>query len=382
VKERTSALEIASEKASRRASQFETITQVTRAITSIHKMEELMPLVATVISNYFGFYHVGIFLNDENGEKTYLIATNSEGGRKMLQRNHSLKIGEQGIVGYVAARGESRVTRNVGEDIVFFNNPDLPETKSEAGLPLRSGETIIGVLDVQSVEQDAFSQEDIKILAILADQVSLAIENTRLLETTRRSLTEAETLYRQYLHEGWSRLPQEEQLTGYRYTPRGAAPLQSPVILNKDGRRNGQGNSDQPAELSVPIKLRGETIGNLIVHAPDGRYWRKDQVELVKAVADRVALSAENARLFDETSRRAERERLVTEITSKIRSTNDPEEMINTALEELRSALGAAQIQIIPQVVPASQTSSGEASNSVHVDESGHKTQRGNGANK
>jgi GAF domain-containing protein len=128
--------------------------------------------------------------------------------------------------------------------------------------------------------------------------------------------------------------------------------------------------------------LRGETIGNLIVHAPEGRYWRKDQIELVKAVADRVALSAENARLFDETSRRAERERLVTEITSKIRSTNDPEEMINTALEELRSALGAAQIQIIPQVVPASQTSSGEASNSVHINESGHKTQRGNGANK
>jgi GAF domain-containing protein len=112
-----------------------------------------------------------------------------------------------------------------------------------------------------------------------------------------------------------------------------------------------------------------------------GKFWRKDQIELVQAVADRVALSAENARLFDETSRRAERERLVTEITSKIRSTNDPEEMINTALEELRSALGAAQIQIIPQVVPASQSTNAEASYSSQF-ESGYKPQRGNGANK
>ncbi len=175
------------------------------------------------------YYHVGIFLNDEYGQNTLLIATNSEGGRRMLQRKHSLKIGEQGIVGYVASRGESRVARNVGQDIVFFNNPDLPETKSEAALPLRSGNNITGVLDVQSTKEDAFSQEDLDILAILADQVSLAIENSRLFETTRRSLTEAETLYRQYLHEGWSRLPQEDQFAGYRYTPRGAAPLQSPV---------------------------------------------------------------------------------------------------------------------------------------------------------
>ena len=381
VKDRTAALEILSESATRRASQFETITQVTSAITSIRKMDELMPLIASVISNYFGFYHVGIFLNDEYGQNTILIAANSEGGRRMLQRNHSLRIGSQGIVGYVAARGESRVARNVGDDIVFFNNPDLPETKSEAALPLRSGASIIGVLDVQSIEEDAFSQEDINILGILADQVGLAIENSRLFETTRRSLTEAETLYRQYLHEGWSRLPLEEQVTGYRYTPRGAAPILSDLNVAGQNETPGIENVDHTSKLSIPIKLRGETIGNLIVRAPEGKYWRQDQIDLIRAVADRVALSAENARLFDETSRRAERERLVTEITSKIRSTNDPEEMIKTALEELRSALGATQIEVIPQVVPGSPTNVTEASYSAHG-ESSQKTQRGNGANR
>ena len=381
VKERTAALEVASESASRRATQFEAITQVTSAISSIRKMEELMPLVASVISRFFGFYHVGIFLNDEYGQNTLLIATNSEGGRRMLERKHSLKIGAQGIVGYVASRGKSRVARNVGEDIVFFNNPDLPETKSEAALPLRSGNSIVGVLDVQSTKADAFSKEDMDILAILADQVSLAIENSRLFETTRRSLSEAETLYRQYLHEGWSRLPQEEQFSGYRYTPRGAAPLRKPISVEASDTTTGEDKIDQPAQLSVPIKLRGETIGNLVVQAPDGKYWRQDQIDLVHAVADRVALSAENARLFEETSRRAERERLVTEITSKIRSTNDPEEMIQTALDELRSALGATQIQVIPQVIPDSQVKVLETPYSAQR-ETTSPIKRGNGAKK
>ena len=196
-----------------------------------------------------------------------LIAANSEGGRRMLHRRHSLKIGSQGIVGYVASRGESRVARNVGEDAEFFNNPDLPETKSEAALPLRRGAEIAGVLDVQSTKEDAFTDDDLRILAILADQVSLAMENTRLFETTQRSLMEAETLYRQYVQEAWSWLPQQDQVTGYRYTPRGASAvlgslnLAAPNVL----ATNPVPTANPP--LVVPIKLRGETIGNLTVQA-------------------------------------------------------------------------------------------------------------------
>ncbi|HEX8993394.1 MAG TPA: cache domain-containing protein [Anaerolineales bacterium] len=382
VKDRTAALEVASANAGRRAAQFEAITQVTRAISSIRNMDELMPLITAVISQYLGFYHVGVFLNDEGNENTWLIASNSEGGHRMLLRHHNLKIGVQGIVGYVAAHGESRVARSVGKDAVFFNNPDLPETKSEAALPLRRGQQIAGVLDVQSTKEDAFSDEDLSILAILADQVSLAMENTRLFETTRRSLIEAETLYRQYVQEAWGRLPQDGQVTGYRYTPRGVSPLVGPVNPESVGASSG-GNEAHPEPLVVPIKLRGETIGNLIVQSIRGGGWTQDQIELAQAVAERVALSAENARLFDETNRRAERERLVTEITSRIRSSNDPDEMIRTAVEELRNALGATEIQVIPQVVPASAQGPGDTATAVAPDAASPRSQRphrGNGA--
>ncbi|HTP03235.1 MAG TPA: cache domain-containing protein [Anaerolineales bacterium] len=378
VKDRTVALEAASFNAGRRAAQFEAVTQVTRAIGSIHNMDELMPLVAAVISQYFGFYHVGIFLNDENKEFTWLIAANSEGGHRMLQRHHKLKIGEQGIVGYVAGHGETRVARKVGEDAVFFNNPDLPETQSEAALPLRRGSEVAGVLDVQSIKEDAFSDEDLGILAILADQVGLAMENTRLFEEAGRTLREVETLYRQYVQQAWNRLPQEGPVTGYRYTPRGASPL-SPAASSVESILDRNDGSARP--MVVPIKLRGETIGNLVVQSQTAGAWTQDQMDLVQAVADRVAFSAENARLFDETSRRAERERLVTEITSRIRSTNDPEEMIRTAVEELRNALGATDIQIIPQLVQSGVRGPMPVVSSAAT-EVGGATQRGNGAKK
>jgi GAF domain-containing protein len=375
VAERTSELELVSRNANRRAAEFEAIVQVTGAISSIRRMEELLPRITSVISEQFGYYHVGIFLNNETDRYTYLTAANSEGGQKMLNRGHNLKIGEQGIVGNVASTGKPRMARNVGEDAVFFNNPDLPETKSELALPLRSGGNIIGVLDVQSREPDAFSEEDIRVLTILADQVSLAIENVRSFETTQRALNEAEALYRQYLRQAWSRLPREQRLAGYRYTPRGASILETQVDLS-----SAADAKEKPVNrITVPIKLRGEVIGELNIQIPADTKLSNDHMDLIQAVADRLALSAENARLFDETSRRAERERLVTEITSKIRSTNDPETMIKTALNELRNALGATQVQLIPQAISISQGTEKRIYSST-AESSTEKAPGGNGA--
>ncbi|HUI90474.1 MAG TPA: cache domain-containing protein [Anaerolineales bacterium] len=354
VAERTSALEESYRKADRRAAHFEAIALIVKAINSIHQMDALLPQITSVISEHFGYYHVGIFLNNESDQTAVLTSSNSEGGRRMLERNHRLKIGEQGIVGYVASTGKTRIARNVGEDSAYFNNPDLPETLSEMAVPLRTGNKIVGVLDVQSKQADAFSQEDIGVLSLLADEVSLAIDNTRLFETTNKSLAEAEALYRQYLRQAWNRLPREERLHGYRYTISGSAPLERPLDLEGGAEGSPSGTEENPpARLVVPIKLRGEVIGNLVIQNPHNKEWSQDQLDLARAVADRVALSAENARLFDETSRRAERERMVTEITSKIRSTNNPDEMVSIALNELRGALGATQVQLIPQVISA-----------------------------
>jgi GAF domain-containing protein len=352
---RTGDLEGANNKVRARASQFEALAQVTQAITSIRDLGDLLPGIATVISEKFGFYHVGVFLLDDAKEYAVLSATNSEGGRRMLERNHRLRVGEQGIVGNVTRSGVPRVAMDVGDDAVYFDNPDLPETHSEMALPLQISNEVIGALDVQSTETGAFTDEDIQMLSLLAHQVSLAIENARLFEDTRRALSESEAVSRQTIREAWKKSPVEQNLLGFRYTLTGAAPLTKPLEIAEIDKGKTKGGQLETSQIVVPIELRGERIGSLIVQSPSTAEMDQDRIDLIKAVADRVAISAENARLFDETTRRAERERAVSEITGKIRSVNDPQAMIQIAIEELRNTLGATRVEVIPQTIQGSQ---------------------------
>lgn len=355
LEDRTVELEGANAQVRVRASQFEALAQVTQAMTSLRDLNELLPRIATLISDEFGFYNVGVFLIDDAREYAVLSATNSPGGRQMLERNHRLRVGEQGIVGNVTATGIPRVAMDVGEDAVFFDNPDLPQTHSEAALPLRINDQIIGALDVQSTETGAFTDEDIQTLGLLANQVSLAIENARLFEDTRRALAESEAVSRQMIRDAWKKLPTDQNMFGYRYTLTGASPLNKPLEISEADTGGAKASQADTSQIVFPIELRGERIGSLIVQTPAREEMEQDQIDLIKAVAERVAISAENARLFDETNRRAERERAVSEITGKIRSVNDPQIMIQIAIEELRNALGATRVEVIPQTIQGSQ---------------------------
>ncbi|MEP7137535.1 MAG: GAF domain-containing protein [Chloroflexota bacterium] len=351
---RSKELETANIKIQRRAAQFEALAQVTQTITAIRDLQLLLPRITTVISEYFGFYHVGIFLLDEINQFAILSAANSAGGKRMLERNHRLRVGEEGIVGYAAATGKARIAMDVGADAVFFTNPDLPDTHSEMALPLISKNIIVGALDVQSIEIAAFTDEDIQMLSLLTDQVSLAIENARLFDETRKALSESEMISRRSTREAWSRLPEQQKLLGYRYNVAGSTPLKELVNLKGSGSGKDKGKQTEANRAVVPIALRGEVIGSLVVQSPTGQ-WNEDQLDLIRAVAERVALSAENARLFEETTARAEREKLVSDITSKIRSHTDAQSMIQTAIEELRSALGASRVEVVPQSIKGAE---------------------------
>jgi GAF domain-containing protein/HAMP domain-containing protein len=351
VADRTIALTAATEDARQRATQMETVSKVARAIAQLTDVKELLPAITRVISQDFGYYHVGIFLLDANKEFAVLSAANSEGGQRMLGRGHKLRVGQTGMVGYVADHAEPRISLDVGEDAVYFDNPDLPGTRSEMSLPLKVGERLIGVLDVQSEQASAFTKQDIEVMTTLADQVAIAIENANLFGETQRALTEAQVSYGQYLHQAWERLPTETQTTGYQYSGAAIAPLEKPVDLPEIRLAVKSGKTVPPSKqepvLAVPLKLRGEVIGVLDIRPKDAsRVWNENELALVQAIADRAAIALENARLFEETTRRADRERVVSEITTRIRSTNDPGAMLQIAMEELRQVLGAGEIQI------------------------------------
>ena len=339
---KTSELEETSKKMQNRASQLTAVSVVARSVTTMRDVNLLLPSVAEIINRQFGFYHVGIFLNDQVNQYTVLRAANSDGGKKMLSQDHRLRIGQVGIVGYVASTGKPRIALDTGEDAVFFNNPNLPETKSEMALPLKVGEQIIGVLDVQSTESAAFKSEDVEILSILADQVSIAIDNARLFEEAQKSTADAQSALRQYTRADWTTLQKTRKNPGYRYTFKGVEPLE------RNARGDEQVSDSEKSLVRIPITIHDEQIGSLGLALPPSKVLSEDEMDIAKAIAERVALSVENARLFEETSSRAEREKTVAQISNKIRSTNDPELMIQTALQELQQALGASKVQILP----------------------------------
>jgi putative methionine-R-sulfoxide reductase with GAF domain len=191
------------EKSEHRSSLLQTSAEVSRAVAEIRDRGELLSRVTELISSHFGYYHVGIFLIDDSGFNAVLRAANSPGGQRMLARGHRLAAGTSGIVGFVTGAGRSRVARDVGYDAHYLNNPDLPETRSELALPLRIGGRVIGALDVQSVEPDAFEPEDVSVLTALADQIAVAIENTRLLQQSQIALQEARAAQRRTIQREW-----------------------------------------------------------------------------------------------------------------------------------------------------------------------------------
>jgi len=278
-----------------------------------------------------------------------LSAANSKGGQTMLARNHQLRVGETGIVGFVTGTGRPRVALNTGEDSVFFDNPDLPETRSEMALPLRLGDDVMGALDVQSIKPNAFDSEDINILTTLADQVSIAIQNARQFEETRKALVESDLLSRQFIQTGWQKFAKTKKLVGIRHTGARAT-----LLYRKNGTNKIENdlNWDQAktefnsASLSLPLTLRGEVIGSVDVRAPGNRKWEQDELEIVTAIIERAALALENARLLAESQKRAAKEHTIGEISAKISMQSEINELLKTAAQELGNTMPGAEIAI------------------------------------
>lgn len=346
VERRTADLSLATQQSEKRAQNLQTIAEISRTIATEKDQEKLLSLITQIVSDKFGFYHVGIFLLDDNRAYAVLRATNSVGGEEMLKRKHSLKVGQTGIVGYVASTGMPRIALDTGADAVFFNNPSLPETHSEMALPLITRGTVIGALDVQSKVPNAFTDADVSTLSLLADQVAIAIDNSRLLEAAQASIEETRAVFSEYLAEAWHKKT-ESGVVGYRQTTSGGQILTNANMSVLTTSNNGHGKP-----LEVPIRIRDQTIGVLNIRATsDSQDWSDDEMNVIEAVAERLGLALDNARLFEETSTRATRERLVADITTKIRGTNDPQEMIKTALEELKQVLGASKVEILPSKI-------------------------------
>jgi GAF domain-containing protein/HAMP domain-containing protein len=347
IADRTQALE-------QRALHLEAAADIGRAATGIHDLENLLTTVTHLISDRFGFYHVGIFLIDESEEYAVLKAANSDGGWRMLARNHKLKIGEQGIVGYVTGRKKPRKQQSVvGDDSVYFDNPDLPMTKSEMALPLIIGGNLIGALDVQSTVEEAFSEEDIAVLQVLADEVAIAIENARLFEQLQQSLEVERRLYGELTEEAWTSIRQQTiQNLNIKSDEGGVSVIDGEIlpesrqaILEGITVRSELSDDGQKYPISVPVKVHGDiVVAVLETYKPfHAGPWLSQEIKILESIGEQLGIALENARLFEETQRLAQRERISTDVASKIWSSTNVDTILQTAIQELGRALNVSQ---------------------------------------
>ncbi|MDY7077600.1 MAG: GAF domain-containing protein [Chloroflexota bacterium] len=348
--------------------QLQTAAQVSAAAAfSVIDPDELMQQVVNLIHDRFDLHYVGLFLTtpphpspdagEETEEWARLQVGTGEVGRQLLAQGHKIKVDDSSPVGWCIVNAQASIALDAqvthltsSVPIEQANANTLPlDTRSEMALPLRSRGRVIGALTLQSTDRDSFSQEDIPVLQTMADQIAVSIDNAQLFAETQTHLEEMEKVQRRYVREQWTEFTSTQAAPIYERTQPDVTPLgnvvppevEQAMMQQETVAQSGTGNEIEPAALVVPINLRGEAIGALgLQEMESGRQWTDNEVALIEDVTNQMALAIENARLLEETRRRAERERIIANITARVRSSMDPEIILQTAVRELGAALG------------------------------------------
>ena len=338
--------------------ELETIADVAREIAIIRDMNTLLNVSANLIQERLKYYHVGIFLVDERGEFAFLRAASSVAAEKMLAVKYKLRVGKTGLVGNVTSTGQAYIALDVGSDAIHFENPFLPDTRSEIALPLRSRSITIGALDIQANIPNAFNQQDIQTLQILADQLAAAIENAQLVQQVEGALNELTKSNRAQTHQIWMSTIDERGIPVYEYDgiqineiPKNLAPELlrkladgKPVIVKPQTDQADQTKNDANT-LLIPLMVLNQVIGVVGLEQEDPTHlWTDEEIAVAQAAASRAALTLENARLLEESQRRASKERAILESTARISSAINIENILQATAEELDRVLGDSEV--------------------------------------
>ncbi|MGQ9716078.1 MAG: GAF domain-containing protein [Anaerolineae bacterium] len=369
-----------------RAAQLATAAQVARSAASILDLQRLLSETAELILEQFNFYYVGIFLLDEKGRWAILRAGTGEAGRKMLETGHKLEVGGPSMIGWCAAYGKPRIALDVGKEAVRFDNPLLPETRSEMALPLMSRERVIGAMTVQSDRPAAFSPEDITVLQIIADQLATAIENANLYQETLHRQAQAWVL-REVMLAAASALDFDRVLERAIQTLRSALGVEFLAVVLPDesgeflrvhpsqigydlpveevrlpldrsvcGRvfQSGKamlirdvreipfyypGHPDVRSELCIPLRLGDEVIGVLNVESRQTNAFREEDLAFFTAIAGELAIALENARLYREEQRRRKEAESLYRAAQAMTTTLDLQGVLERILTELQNVV-------------------------------------------
>ncbi|MFQ5576051.1 MAG: GAF domain-containing protein [Anaerolineae bacterium] len=382
----------------RQAAQFEAIAHVGQSATGILNVDRLLAETVELISRSFGFYYAGLFLLDERNEWALLKAGSGEAGRKILAANHRLKRDETSMIGWATYHGKPHVSLNVQQEKHRYDNPQLPDTRSEMALPLISRGKVIGALGVQSVEENAFSEDDIATLQLMANQLANIIENARFFETTQRSLYQANLLYKttqillsakneddlfkafitamsqvdidtvsvnaysgpaqdQYLEvkEIWSFSGQTTYQKGARFNARDSLLFQilhqDETVIIKDTRTDPRLASPEGqqvvkhgvyAMVGIPIIIQGQNLGVVVISSKNpAKTYADYEIRFFESLVQQLVITWQNLRLLVSVERGFRREQIIRQLTGEIHAAVGVDSVLQTTVTGLTRALDA-----------------------------------------
>ncbi|MCP4142773.1 MAG: GAF domain-containing protein [Chloroflexi bacterium] len=376
----------------KRTMQLESAAEIARDISSSLHMDELLSNAVNMIRERFDFYHASVFLIDSLGEYASIREGTGDAGAQLKRNGYKLEVGSRSIVGFVTKRGETLVVDNTAQDATYYANPLLPDTRSEAAIPLKVGERILGALDVQSTQPYDFPPESLQTLNIIADQLAVAVINTELFAETQEHLSQHRLLHH-ITTSAASGTTIEESLRGAVQGLQVSLGGDRVAILLIDkeqenlyiGASVGYSDADQKlivpvgsgvtgwvarnqkllriddtdadprylavskntrSELAIPLVFRKELLGVLNVESERIAAYTEEDEEMLGTLAGSLAAIIANARLLQRMRRQAERERLLREITGKIRRSTDVQTILATTAQELTNAVGAQRAHV------------------------------------
>ena len=322
----------------KRTDQLRAASYIARQTADVQDLSSILTIVVDLITNQFGYYHAGIYLMNESGNEAVLQAASSEGGKRMVERGYTVEIGSPGVLSYVVTQKRARIASDIGAEAVFFNNPDLPMTRSEVTLPLLIRNRLLGVLDIQSDQPQAFRAEDIDVFQTLADQVAVAIENARLLGESQAALMQLEAVSSLRTRDAWNQKLLGQRLA-FTFTPLGIRVPDNSSGVDESG-------------VQTAITLKGQSIGSISLARKDNTSWSKFDADLINEVAYQVGLAVDNLRLLEDAQQRARQEQTIGELATRFSQALDIDSLLQTAARELGQIPDVSEVSVFIGQLP------------------------------
>ena len=334
----------------RRAIQLQTTADIAKLSTELPEPQLLMSQAVELIRARFGFYHASIFIMDETGNWADLVASTGEAGRNMIARHHRLALGSASIIGWVSANRLPRVALDVEQDPFHFKNPLLPETQSELAVPLLVGQRLLGILDVQSTEPQAFAEDDIRALEAIASEVAVAIDGARIQREMQEQLDRIERSDRTETQAAWGRIARSRSVPIIHLNPSGEigsptdevfpviedAIIQDSTTLSPDGR-----------DIAIPIQVRGETVATLAARrSKPSEPWNDEEIALIEAVASQSAQALEGARQRSEERRRVTELEVINRVSQAVSQMLPQDTLFRIVRRQLIQAIGDTDLKV------------------------------------